>query len=123
MFFCFVLFLICFLSLRYYKIVTSNENYSTVLSKLRDEGVNFEPDNGSELLPLTTVEVANLCSVLFLLCHNLFLMSNTDRFTPPRYDPLDFHLNLSFPQIKVTLIIIHQFIRWENVITGVVAGG
>ncbi|KAJ0260258.1 transcriptional regulatory protein [Hirschfeldia incana] len=42
---------------RYYKIVTSNENYSTVLSKLRDEGVNFEPDNGSELLPLTTVEV------------------------------------------------------------------
>ena len=66
MFFCFVLFcFICFLSLRYYKIVTSNENYSTVLSKLRDEGVNFEPDNGSELLPLTTVEVANLCSVLF----------------------------------------------------------
>nr|AAL07079.1 unknown protein [Arabidopsis thaliana]AAM45134.1 unknown protein [Arabidopsis thaliana] len=42
---------------RYYKIVTSNENYSTILSKLRDEGVNFEPDNGSELLPLTTVEV------------------------------------------------------------------
>ncbi|ESQ50266.1 hypothetical protein EUTSA_v10002038mg [Eutrema salsugineum] len=42
---------------RCYKIVTSNENYSTVLSKLRDEGVNFEPDNGSELLPLTTVEV------------------------------------------------------------------
>ncbi|CAD5319518.1 unnamed protein product [Arabidopsis thaliana] len=41
---------------RYYKIVTSNENYSTILSKLRDEGVNFEPDNGSELLPLTTVE-------------------------------------------------------------------
>ncbi|EOA27475.1 hypothetical protein CARUB_v10023613mg [Capsella rubella] len=42
---------------RYYKIVTSSENYSTILSKLRDEGVNFEPDNGSELLPLTTVEV------------------------------------------------------------------
>ncbi|KAL1204417.1 putative transcriptional regulatory protein [Cardamine amara subsp. amara] len=42
---------------RYYKIVTTSENYSTILSKLRDEGVNFEPDNGSELLPLTTVEV------------------------------------------------------------------
>lgn len=50
---------------RYYKIVTSSENYSTILSKLRDEGVNFEPDNGSELLPLTTVEVVNLyaCSI------------------------------------------------------------
>ncbi|CAA7061758.1 unnamed protein product [Microthlaspi erraticum] len=42
---------------RYYKVVTSSENYSTVLSKLRDQGVNFEPDNGSELLPLSTVEV------------------------------------------------------------------
>lgn len=58
---------ICSLSLylfRYYKIVTSSENYTTILSKLRDEGVNFEPDNGSELLPLTTVEVVDLCSVL-----------------------------------------------------------
>ncbi|KAK4760800.1 hypothetical protein SAY87_005693 [Trapa incisa] len=42
---------------RYYKIVTSLENYSTVLSKLREEGINFEPDNGSELLPIVTVEV------------------------------------------------------------------
>uniref|UniRef100_A0A7N0V7D9 Uncharacterized protein n=3 Tax=Kalanchoe fedtschenkoi TaxID=63787 RepID=A0A7N0V7D9_KALFE len=45
------------LSERYFKIVTSNENYPTVISKLRDEGVTFEPDNGSELLPLTPVEV------------------------------------------------------------------
>ncbi|XP_010526107.1 PREDICTED: probable transcriptional regulatory protein At2g25830 [Tarenaya hassleriana] len=42
---------------RYYKIVTSSENYTKILSKLREEGINFEPDNGSELLPLTTIEV------------------------------------------------------------------
>lgn len=72
--FCFI----CFLSLylfRYYKIVTSSENYSTVLSKLRDEGVNFEPDNGSELLPLATVEVVNLYS----LCHTNLRVSSTDK--------------------------------------------
>ncbi|KAJ6811705.1 putative transcriptional regulatory protein [Iris pallida] len=40
-----------------YKIVTSGENYSVILSKLRDEGVAFEPDNGFELLPLNTIEV------------------------------------------------------------------
>ncbi|CAM8879069.1 unnamed protein product [Rhodiola kirilowii] len=42
---------------RYFKIVTSNENYQAITLKLRTEGVPFEPDNGSELLPLTTVEV------------------------------------------------------------------
>lgn len=42
---------------RYYKIVGSTENYTAILSKLREEGVNFEPDNGSELLPLATIEV------------------------------------------------------------------
>ncbi|KAK1311628.1 putative transcriptional regulatory protein [Acorus calamus] len=42
---------------RYYKIVSSTENYSLILSKLRDEGINFEPDNGSELLPLNPIEV------------------------------------------------------------------
>jgi len=69
LFFCFISFLSLYL-FRYYKIVTSNENYSTILSKLRDEGVNFEPDNGSELLPLTTVEVSNLplCSVTSVPC-------------------------------------------------------
>ncbi|KAB1204359.1 hypothetical protein CJ030_MR8G014190 [Morella rubra] len=41
----------------YYKIVSSAENYAAILSKLREEGINFEPDNGSELLPITTVEV------------------------------------------------------------------
>ncbi|OMO86681.1 Transcriptional regulator TACO1-like protein [Corchorus olitorius] len=41
----------------YYKIVSSGENYETILSKLRDEGIIFETDNGSELLPLTTIEV------------------------------------------------------------------
>ncbi|XP_073006853.1 probable transcriptional regulatory protein At2g25830 isoform X1 [Typha latifolia] len=42
---------------RYYKIVTSAENYSVILSKLRDEGIEFEPDNGFELLPLNPLEV------------------------------------------------------------------
>lgn len=42
---------------RCYKVVSSNENYSAILSKLREEGIKFEPDNGSELLPLTPIEV------------------------------------------------------------------
>ncbi|XP_064955794.1 probable transcriptional regulatory protein At2g25830 [Musa acuminata AAA Group] len=42
---------------RFYKIVTSSENYSTILSKLRDDGVAFEPDNGFELLPHNPIEV------------------------------------------------------------------
>ncbi|KAE8722708.1 putative transcriptional regulatory protein [Hibiscus syriacus] len=41
----------------YYKIVSSAENYGTILSKLREEGINFETDNGSELIPLSTIEV------------------------------------------------------------------
>lgn len=41
----------------YYKIVTSAENYSAILEKLREEGVAFETDNGFEMLPLTYVEV------------------------------------------------------------------
>lgn len=41
----------------YYKIVTSGENYSVILSKLKEEGVAFEPDNGFELLPLNYIEV------------------------------------------------------------------
>ncbi|XP_008804618.2 probable transcriptional regulatory protein At2g25830 isoform X1 [Phoenix dactylifera] len=41
----------------YYKIVTEAENYSTILSKLRDEGIVYEPDNGFELLPLNPIEV------------------------------------------------------------------
>nr|GMD41445.1 probable transcriptional regulatory protein At2g25830 isoform X2 [Ipomoea batatas] len=42
---------------RCYKVVTSTENYSEILSKLREEGIKFEPDNGSELLPITPIEV------------------------------------------------------------------
>ncbi|RVW17320.1 putative transcriptional regulatory protein [Vitis vinifera] len=41
----------------YYKIVTSAENYSAILEKLREEGINFETDNGFEMLPITTIEV------------------------------------------------------------------
>nr|DAD44646.1 TPA_asm: hypothetical protein HUJ06_002876 [Nelumbo nucifera] len=41
----------------YYKVVSSSENYSMILSKLREEGIAFEPDNGFELLPITTIEV------------------------------------------------------------------
>lgn len=42
---------------RYYKIVSSSDNYSAILSKLRDEGINFDTDNGSELLPISPIEV------------------------------------------------------------------
>ncbi|KAG2699662.1 hypothetical protein I3760_07G201300 [Carya illinoinensis] len=41
----------------YYKIVSASENYAEILSKLREDGMKFEPDNGSELLPMTTIEV------------------------------------------------------------------
>ncbi|XP_042492544.1 probable transcriptional regulatory protein At2g25830 [Macadamia integrifolia] len=41
----------------YYKVVSSAENYSVILSRLREEGISFEPDNGFELLPITTIEV------------------------------------------------------------------
>lgn len=42
---------------RFYKILSSSENYAAILSKLREEGITFEPDNGSELLPITPIEV------------------------------------------------------------------
>lgn len=48
----------------YFKIVSSSENYSAILSKLRKEGINFESDNGSELIPITTVEVDDEAMVL-----------------------------------------------------------
>uniref|UniRef100_A0A162BA02 Uncharacterized protein n=1 Tax=Daucus carota subsp. sativus TaxID=79200 RepID=A0A162BA02_DAUCS len=64
------------LSERYYKIVTSTENYTAILSKLREEGVNFEPDNGSELLPLTTVETEKRADTYCHtgLLHNQFIV-------------------------------------------------
>ncbi|KAF9613034.1 hypothetical protein IFM89_005468 [Coptis chinensis] len=40
----------------YYKIVSSAENYAAILTKFKEE-IAFEPDNGSELLPVTTIEV------------------------------------------------------------------
>ncbi|XP_031282131.1 probable transcriptional regulatory protein At2g25830 isoform X2 [Pistacia vera] len=40
----------------YYKIVSSAENYPAILSKLREERIMFETDNGSELLPISTIE-------------------------------------------------------------------
>ncbi|XP_058074229.1 probable transcriptional regulatory protein At2g25830 isoform X2 [Magnolia sinica] len=42
---------------RYYKVVSSAENYAAILSKLREGGIAFEPDNGFELLPLAPIEV------------------------------------------------------------------
>ncbi|CAL4902213.1 unnamed protein product [Urochloa decumbens] len=42
---------------RFYKIVTTSENYPLVLSKLQEEGLKFETDNGYELLPLNPIEV------------------------------------------------------------------
>ncbi|GJN14971.1 hypothetical protein PR202_gb01853 [Eleusine coracana subsp. coracana] len=41
----------------FYKIVTTSENYQVVVSKLQEEGINFETDNGYELLPLNPIEV------------------------------------------------------------------
>jgi len=42
---------------RYHKIVSSPENCYAVLSKLRDEGISFEPDRGLELIPINPVGV------------------------------------------------------------------
>ncbi|XP_027080017.1 probable transcriptional regulatory protein At2g25830 [Coffea eugenioides] len=42
---------------RHYKVVSSAENYSDMLSKLRDAGIPCETDNGSELLPINPIEV------------------------------------------------------------------
>jgi hypothetical protein len=55
--------------LRFYKIVTTSENYPVVLSKLQEEGLKFETDNGYELLPLNPIEVHCLP---FLLSNLLF---------------------------------------------------
>lgn len=41
---------------RYFKVVTTTENYSHVMSKFREEGIPFETDGGFEYLPITTVE-------------------------------------------------------------------
>ncbi|XP_052209124.1 probable transcriptional regulatory protein At2g25830 [Diospyros lotus] len=45
------------MSERYYKVVSSAENYGAILSKLHEEGITFEPDNGMELLPISPIEV------------------------------------------------------------------
>jgi len=45
----------------YYKVVSPAENYAAILSKLRKERISFETDNGSELLPITTIEVCPQC--------------------------------------------------------------
>ncbi|KAG6409596.1 hypothetical protein SASPL_127636 [Salvia splendens] len=42
---------------RHYKIVSSMENYTAILEKLREEGIAFETDGGFELIPITPVEV------------------------------------------------------------------
>ncbi|KAG5591542.1 hypothetical protein H5410_042056 [Solanum commersonii] len=42
---------------RVYKVMSSAENYPVILSKLQEEGIKFKPDNGSELLPTTPIEV------------------------------------------------------------------
>ncbi|XP_020579939.1 probable transcriptional regulatory protein At2g25830 [Phalaenopsis equestris] len=49
----------------YYKIVVSAENYSDILSKLRDAAIAYEPDNGYELLPLNPIEVSSVnCPII-----------------------------------------------------------
>lgn len=59
---------------RYYKIVTSSENYAAVLSKLREEGITFEPDNGFELLPMSQIEVRRYCILGFQANPTRFLI-------------------------------------------------
>ncbi|XP_052295054.1 probable transcriptional regulatory protein At2g25830 isoform X4 [Citrus sinensis] len=41
---------------RYYKVVSTSDNYTDITTKLREAGIPFETDNGSELLPITTIE-------------------------------------------------------------------
>jgi hypothetical protein len=64
------------ISASYYKIITSSEGYEDVLSKLREEGIPFEQDNGHELLPLNPIEVIAKCYISglynFPFCFNLF---------------------------------------------------
>ncbi|KAH9300500.1 hypothetical protein KI387_012083, partial [Taxus chinensis] len=43
-------------SARYFKVITTTESYNETMSKFREEGIPFEPDNGFELLPMTTIE-------------------------------------------------------------------
>lgn len=45
----------------YYKIIASSEGYEDILSKLREEGIPFERDNGYELLPFNPIEVLPKC--------------------------------------------------------------
>ncbi|XP_051151672.1 probable transcriptional regulatory protein At2g25830 [Andrographis paniculata] len=42
---------------RHYKIISSLDNYSSILTKLSEESIPFETDGGFELIPLTPVEV------------------------------------------------------------------
>lgn len=42
---------------RHYKIVSSMDNYTAILTTLREEGITFETDGGFELIPLTPIEV------------------------------------------------------------------
>lgn len=42
---------------RHYKIVSSMDNYTVILTTLREEGITFETDGGFELIPLMPIEV------------------------------------------------------------------
>lgn len=62
-----ILYLSCFfLGHRHYKIVSSMDNYTAILTTLREEGITFETDGGFELIPLTPIEVCQYIE-LFLL--------------------------------------------------------
>lgn len=68
------IYLVFFTFVSYYKIVTSAENYSVILEKLREKGITFETDNGFEMLPLTTIEVR-----IYSLAR--FMVSSDSNFT------------------------------------------
>ncbi|KAI5669291.1 hypothetical protein M9H77_19144 [Catharanthus roseus] len=63
---------------RYYKVISSSDNYSEILSKLREAGIAFEPDNGSELIPTNPI-VVSLSGLILYSIHSSsakdFLMS------------------------------------------------
>lgn len=55
----------CFSGHRHYKIVSSLENYTAIVAKLREEGIAFETDSGYELIPITPVEVTDSEFILY----------------------------------------------------------
>lgn len=50
--------------------MSSTENYSEILSNIRDAGIPCESDNGSELLPLSPIKVNKYNSLNLYSSHH-----------------------------------------------------